>query len=141
MQLIVSALVIAALVLWGLLDPTGMSAFFDGALAQLTRKLGWLYLWVVLGLVLTSLALALAFGRVGRLKLGGEDEEPAFSRGAWFAMLFAAGMGIGLVFWGVAEPLSHYINPPPGLAPRTPEAANAAMRYSFFHWGRHPWAV
>lgn len=56
-------------------------------------------------------------------------------------MLFAAGMGIGLVFWGVAEPISHYGTPPPGIAPNTPEAANAAMRYSFFHWGLHPWAV
>jgi glycine betaine transporter len=56
-------------------------------------------------------------------------------------MLFAAGMGIGLVFWGVAEPVFHYGAPPPGIAPNTPEAANAAMRYSFFHWGLHPWAV
>jgi glycine betaine transporter len=56
-------------------------------------------------------------------------------------MLFAAGMGIGLVFWGVAEPVSHYGAPPPGIAARTPEAAGAAMRYSFFHWGLHPWAV
>lgn len=139
MQLILAALTIATLVLWALLDPSGMSAFFDGALAQLTRQLGWLYLWVVLGLVIACLALA--FGRTGRLRLGGEDEEPAFSRGAWFAMLFAAGMGIGLVFWGVAEPISHYINPPPGVTPRTPEAANTAMRYSLFHWGLHPWAV
>ncbi|MFN3812341.1 MAG: BCCT family transporter [Roseateles asaccharophilus] len=139
MQLIVAALTIAALVLWGLFDPAGMAGFFDGALAQLTRKLGWLYLWVVLGLVIASLLLA--FGRTGRLRLGGEDEEPAFSRGAWFAMLFAAGMGIGLVFWGVAEPISHYLKPPPGVTALTPEAANAAMRYSFFHWGLHPWAV
>ena len=70
-----------------------------------------------------------------------EDDEPEFSIGSWFAMLFAAGMGIGLVFWGVAEPISHYGAPPPGIAPNTPEAANAAMRYSFFHWGLHPWAV
>jgi glycine betaine transporter len=56
-------------------------------------------------------------------------------------MLFAAGMGIGLVFWGVAEPLSHDVTPPPGIAPGTPEAANAAMRYAFFHWGLHPWAI
>jgi glycine betaine transporter len=56
-------------------------------------------------------------------------------------MLFAAGMGIGLVFWGVAEPLSHYATTPPGLVTGTPEAANAAMRYAFFHWGLHPWAI
>ena len=93
----------------------------------------------LIGLVV--MALILAFSRYGDLKLGQEDDEPEFSIGAWFAMLFAAGMGIGLVFWGVAEPISHYGTPPPGIAPNTPEAANAAMRYSFFHWGLHPWAV
>jgi glycine betaine transporter len=93
----------------------------------------------VLGLVVMSFVLA--FSRYGNLKLGADDEEPEFSTGAWFAMLFAAGMGIGLVFWGVAEPLSHYGEPPPGIVPRTPDAAHAAMRYSFFHWGLHPWAV
>ena len=87
------------------------------------------------------LAFFLAFSRYGDLKLGDEDEEPEFSLGAWFAMLFSAGMGIGLVFWGVAEPISHYTNAPPGIAPGTPEAANAAMRYAFFHWGLHPWSI
>ncbi len=139
MQLIFSAGLILAVVLWGLLAPASLGAFFDQALAAITRHFGWLYLWIVLGLVL--MALLLAFSRYGSLKLGGEDDEPEFSLGTWFAMLFAAGMGIGLVFWGVAEPISHFITPPPGIAARTPEAANAAMRYSFFHWGLHPWAV
>ncbi|MGB7480628.1 MAG: BCCT family transporter [Burkholderiaceae bacterium] len=139
MQLIFSAGLILAVVLWGLLAPASLGAFFDQALAAITRHFGWLYLWTVLGLVL--MALLLAFSRYGSLKLGGEDDEPEFSLGAWFAMLFAAGMGIGLVFWGVAEPISHFITPPPGITARTPEAANAAMRYSFFHWGLHPWAV
>ncbi|MDQ7957167.1 MAG: BCCT family transporter [Rhodocyclaceae bacterium] len=139
MQLIVSAGLILAIVIWGVLAPDHLGAIFDGALATIIRNFGWFYLWVVLGLVV--LALVLAFGRYGRLKLGAEDEEPEFSLGSWFAMLFAAGMGIGLVFWGVAEPVSHYGTPPPGIVPNTPEAANAAMRYSFFHWGLHPWAV
>ena len=139
MQLIVSAGSILAIVLWGILAPDHLGMVFDGALALITRNFGWLYLWVVLGLVV--LALVLAFSRYGGLKLGAEDEEPEFSMGAWFSMLFAAGMGIGLVFWGVAEPISHYGTPPPGILPNTPEAANAAMRYSFFHWGLHPWAV
>ncbi|MGX5651133.1 BCCT family transporter [Hydrogenophaga borbori] len=139
MQLIVSVGLILAIVLWGVLSPASLGAVFDTLLAVITRDFGWLYLWVVLGLVV--MALVLAFSRYGDLKLGGEDEEPEFSLGSWFAMLFAAGMGIGLVFWGVAEPISHYGNPPPGIAPQTPEAANAAMRYSFFHWGLHPWAV
>ncbi|HSX94806.1 MAG TPA: BCCT family transporter [Hydrogenophaga sp.] len=139
MQLIVSAGLILAIVLWGVISPASLASVFDTLLAFITRDFGWFYLWVVLGLVI--LALVLAFSRYGDLKLGGEDEEPEFSLMSWFAMLFAAGMGIGLVFWGVAEPVSHYGTPPPGIASQTPEAANAAMRYSFFHWGLHPWAV
>jgi glycine betaine transporter len=139
MALYLSAGVIAAFVLWGLLSPATLGDVFDVALATVTRDFGWLYLWVVLGLVVMSGLLAVS--RYGDLRLGGEDAEPEFSLSAWFAMLFAAGMGIGLVFWGVAEPISHYGDPPPGIAPNTPEAANAAMRYAFFHWGLHPWAV
>lgn len=139
MQLIVSAGTIGLVVLWGLLSPASFGIAVNGALAVITRNFGWLYLWVVLGLVL--LAIVLAASRYGDLKLGDEDDEPQFSFGAWFSMLFAAGMGIGLVFWGVAEPLSHYAVPPPGLATGTPEAANTAMRYAFFHWGLHPWAI
>ena len=139
MQLVLSAGLIAAIVAWGLIAPAGMAAVFDQALAIVTRNFGWLYLWVVLGLVVACGLLA--FGRYGRLRLGGDDEKPEFSTASWFSMLFAAGMGIGLVFWGVAEPLSHYGAPPPGVAAGTPEAANAAMRYSFFHWGLHPWAI
>lgn len=139
MQLVVSAGFILVVVLWGVISPTTLGMVFDTALATVSRNFGWFYLWVVLGLV--ALALLLAFSRYGDLKLGGEDDEPEFSVGSWFAMLFAAGMGIGLVFWGVAEPMFHYASPPPGIEANTPEAANAAMRYSFFHWGLHPWAV
>jgi glycine betaine transporter len=134
-----SAGFIFLIVLWGILAPGHMAALFDTLLAALTRNFGWFYLWVVLGLVL--FAAFVAFSRYGNLKLGSDDDEPEFTVGSWFAMLFAAGMGIGLVFWGVAEPLSHYGTAPPGVAPGTPEAANAAMRYVFFHWGLHPWAV
>lgn len=139
MQWMLSAGVILVVMGWGLLAPTSLGAFFDQALASIKVNFGWLYLWVVLGLVV--MAATLAFSRFGDLKLGDDDEEPEFSLGSWFAMLFAAGMGIGLVFWGVAEPISHYGAPPPGIQAHTPEAANAAMRYSFFHWGLHPWAV
>ena len=139
MQLFLSAGFILIVVLWGIVAPASLGAMFDLALATITRNFGWFYLWVVLALVV--FALFLAFSRYGNLKLGNEDDEPEFSLGAWFAMLFAAGMGIGLVFWGVAEPMSHYTIAPPGIAANTPEAANAAMRYSFFHWGVHPWAV
>lgn len=139
MELLVSAGFVVAIVAWGILAPDSLAGVFDAALAVITRNLGWFYLWVVLALVV--LALVLAASRYGQLRLGGEEEQPEFSLLSWFAMLFAAGMGIGLVFWGVAEPVSHYGEPPPGIVARTPEAANAAMRYSFFHWGLHPWAV
>ncbi|MCV2355974.1 BCCT family transporter [Paucibacter sp. B2R-40] len=139
MQRWISIFIIGLVVAWGLLAQAEMGAFFNGALKQLTRNFGWLYLWVVLGLVLCCLTLA--FGRYGQLRLGGDDDKPEFSRAAWFAMLFSAGMGIGLVFYGVAEPVSHFLKPPPGITPESAEAANAAMRYSFFHWGLHPWAV
>ncbi len=139
MQLWLSASVIAAIVAWGLLSPASLGSVGNVALGAISTNFGWFYLWVVLGLVV--LCALLAFSRYGDLKLGADDEAPEFSLGSWFAMLFAAGMGIGLVFWGVAEPLSHYAAPPPGIPAGTPEAANAAMRYSFFHWGLHPWAI
>ena len=139
MQLYLSAGIIAAVVLWGLISPTSLAAVFDTALATITHNFGAFYLWIVLALVLVCGMLA--FSRYGNLRLGAEEDRPEFSTVAWFSMLFAAGMGIGLVFWGVGEPLSHYGTPPPGIAPNTPEAAHAAMRYSFFHWGLHPWAI
>lgn len=139
MQLIISAGLIVLIVVWGIISPGTLGSVFDSALGMITVNFGWLYLWIVLGLV--GVAVFFAFSRYGDLKLGEEDEEPEFSTVAWFAMLFAAGMGIGLVFWGVAEPVSHYVTPPPGIIPETPEAANAGMRYAFFHWGMHPWAV
>jgi glycine betaine transporter len=84
----------------------------------------------------------LAFSRYGKIKLGGPDDEPEFGNFAWFAMLFQAGMGIGLVFWGVAEPVFHNHDPPLGLAKAgTPEAANLALQTAFFHWTLHPWAM
>lgn len=131
--------IIAALAAWGVLAPDSLGKIAGAALATTTKYAGWWYLWVVTAAVF--FVLFVAFSRYGNLVLGDEEDEPEYSRGAWFSMLFAAGMGIGLVFWGVAEPISHYASPPPGVTPLTPEAANAAMRYSFFHWGLHPWAI
>ena len=140
MQLISSASLILAVVLWGLIGPGSLGAFFDQALAAITRHFGWLYLWIVLGLVV--MALLLAFSRYGSLKLGGEDDEPRVfaslpgsrccSPPAW-ASAWCSGV------WPSRSRTSSRRRP--ALPPRTPEAANAAMRYSFFHWGLHPWAV
>lgn len=74
----------------------------------------------------------------GKLRLGAEGEEPEFSFPTWLDMIFSAGMGVGLVFWGVAEPMTHYVDPPLHQAPaRMPEAASLGLRYSLFHWGFH----
>jgi len=96
MQLLLTTGFIFLIVLWGIFSPASMAALFDLLLASITRNFGWFYLWLVLGLVL--FAGFLAFSRYGNLKLGDDDEEPEFSNATWFSMLFAAGMGIGLVF-------------------------------------------
>ncbi|OBU64538.1 glycine/betaine ABC transporter permease [Stenotrophomonas maltophilia] len=135
----VSIALVLLLVLLAGVAPGPFNAVVQSILGELIRGIGWLYLLVVF-LALVFL-MYLAFGRFGNLRIGGEDAEPEFSRASWMSMLFAAGMGIGLVFWGAAEPISHFSKPPEGLAPESMDAARAAMRYAFFHWGLHPWAV
>ncbi len=104
-------------------------------------ELGWWYIGVVAGFVFFSIWVAVS--PMGSIVLGkNDDEEPAFKIHSWFAMLFAAGMGIGLVYWGVAEPLSHFSSPPPGAAAGNPAAAaRSAMDVTFLHWGLHAWAI
>ncbi len=82
----------------------------------------------------------LAFSPIGNVVLGKDDDEAEFGLGSWFAMLFAAGMGIGLVFW-VAEPLNHFNSPPPGTGESAPARADAAFDVTFLHWGLHAWAI
>ena len=135
----ISLLLVVALAVLAGFAPQQFGQLSGNALAAVIEHAGWLYLLIVF---MTLLFLAwLAFGPLARLRIGGRDAEPEFSGPAWLAMLFAAGMGIGLVFWGAAEPVSHLVKPPEGLPPDTPEAARAAMRYTFFHWGLHPWAI
>lgn len=116
----------------------GIELFLEAALDFMTTRLGWLFLVIVLGFVL--ICIFLAFSKYGKIKLGGSEDEPEYSTLSWFAMLFSAGMGIGLVFWSIAEPLSHFSAPPLGEA-GSREAIIVAMRYTFFHWGIHPWAI
>ncbi len=116
----------------------------DEALAAantgVVQQIGWWYVAVVTGFVAFSLWIALS--PMGEIVLGKDDEEPEFGVKSWFAMLFAAGMGIGLVFWGVAEPLNHFASPPPG-SPAGSEAqqARTALDTTFLHWGLHAWAI
>ncbi|WP_172252109.1 glycine betaine uptake BCCT transporter [Saccharibacillus deserti] len=135
----VALAIILAFVLWGALFPDQLGSTAQMALDFSTEKFGWFYLLSAFGFLI--FALYLAFSRFGLIKLGKDEDEPEYSTTSWFAMLFSAGMGIGLVFWGVAEPVSHYIDPPEDTEPGTSQAARIAMRYSFFHWGLHPWAI
>ncbi|MBT0994099.1 BCCT family transporter [Cellulomonas sp. DKR-3] len=100
---------------------------------------GWYYVLVVAAFVV--FALWMGVSRFGDIMLGQDDDTPAYSMGSWFSMLFAAGMGIGLVFWGVAEPLSHYAQPKPGVTGAPDQLADAAMAQTYLHWGVHAWAV
>ena len=111
---------------------------FQATLTFITETFGWYYILATAGFVMFVLWLVVS--PYGRIRLGKEDEEPQYSRGAWLAMLFAAGMGMGLVFWGVAEPLNHF-HAPPTAHPLTNEAAREAIYFSYFHWGLHPWAM
>jgi glycine betaine transporter len=134
-----SIVLLAALVAAGVLAPQSFNETIQHALSLTVARAGWLYLLIVFASLLFLLYLSL--GRFADLRIGGDDAEPEFSRLSWLSMLFAAGMGIGLVFWGAAEPVSHYLHPPEGLAAQSMPAARASMRYVFFHWGLHPWAV
>jgi glycine betaine transporter len=136
----VAAAVVVAFVLWGALRPEAMGETTTSTLGWLERNFGWLFVLTTAAFVVFSGYLALS--RYGNIKLGADDSVPEFSTFSWVSMMFATGMGIGLIFWGVAEPLTHLNTPPMGMAePGTPEAARLAMEYTFFHWGLHPWAI
>ena len=111
------------------------------ALTWVVNSFGWLFVLAASGFVIFSLVLA--FGRYGRIPLSQDGEKPEFSTMSWVSMMFSAGMGIGLMFFGVYEPVSHLTDPPPftDAAPGSQEAAGQAMAYTFFHWCLHPWAM
>ncbi|MEO7588576.1 MAG: BCCT family transporter [Arachnia sp.] len=132
--------VILIFVVLAMAMPEKFAAFVESGNTAVVNGLGWYYVLLVTGFVFFSVWIAV--GRRGDVVLGKDDEAPAYSMRNWFAMLFAAGMGIGLVFWGVAEPLSHMASPPPDVASGTEESiAQAAMNRTFLHWGLHAWAI
>ncbi|MDI5920904.1 BCCT family transporter [Halomonas sp. LR5S13] len=136
----VSALIILALVAVGAAFPDGFAAAASAALSTTTRLFGWFYLFSVFGFVL--FLLGLAFSKYGKIRLGPQDSSPSFSFFSWISMLLAAGFGVGLVFYGMAEPMTHYIDPPYGDVPaESVESARYAIQYSYFNWGIHQWAA
>ncbi len=127
-------------VLWGVLFTQSLSNAATAVLTFLISNFGWVFVISTFGFLV--FVVFLAFSRYGRIRLGGDDERPEFNTFSWVAMMFSVGMGIGLMFYGVAEPISHFSDPPHGLArPETEGAAQVAMEYSLFHWALHPWAI
>ncbi|MFC3053267.1 BCCT family transporter [Kordiimonas pumila] len=133
-----SAFLIGLLVIVTLVAGERASAFFAATQAFITTEFGWVYMTSVVGFLLFGLYIAI--GKTGEIKLGPNQAEPEYSFTSWFAMLFSAGIGIGLLFYGVAEPLTHYMMPP-NATPETIAAAKKAMQITYFHWGINAWAI
>ena len=116
-----------------------MGPLFDATQAWIANQTGWLF--VLVTNIILGYCIYLAFSRFADIRIGGADAKPDFSLFGWFAMLFSAGMGIGLLFYSVAEPMYHLLEPPHGAEPGTPAAYRDAMMTTFLHWGLHAWAV
>jgi glycine betaine transporter len=136
----IAAGISTAFVLWGVLDSDGVATVADDVLSWVISTFGWLF--VLSTAAFLVFAAILAFSRFGRIRLGKDDDRPEFRTASWIAMMFSAGMGIGLVFFAVAEPISHLTAPPAGTERAgTDAAAQQAMSLSYFHWALHPWAI
>ncbi|QHS23697.1 BCCT family transporter [Virgibacillus sp. MSP4-1] len=134
-----SLAILGILVLIGIIIPTATEQLTAGIQTFISNTFGWYYLIMVT--ILLIICLYLLISPIGRIKLGKQDEKPEFSRPTWIAMLFSAGMGIGLVFYGTSEPISHYgVSSPTGEI-GTEQAIKDSLRFTFFHWGVHAWSV
>ena len=131
-----TAVIVVAILGWGLIAPTSFQSTMSTILNWVVTNLGWLFIISATCFVLFAVWLALS--RYGQIPLGTDDEKPEFHTVSWIAMMFSAGMGIGLIFWGVTEPLTHFVNAPPGLAD---SKAGTALATALFHWGFHPWSM
>lgn len=134
-----AAAVIGVFVLAAVLLPAQTADAMNAVQGLVLAGFGWYYVLLIAAFV--GFSLFVAFSRYGSLKLGPDDEEPEFGLRSWFAMLFSAGMGIGLVFWGVAEPLNHFASPRPSFEGNQTEAASQALTTTYLHWGVHAWAI
>jgi len=139
---IISAVLLLVFITGTLLFPGQAEEIFNNTLTGISENSGW-FLIVAANAFIVA-ALYFAFGKFGKLRIGGAEAKPEFTKFGWYAMLLSAGMGIGLLFWSIAEPISHLSKPSPmfgitGL--EAGESAQAAMATTFFHWGIHPWAI
>lgn len=139
---LISVALLFVFILLTLLFPSKAESMFSGLMTSVTKNAGWFF--IVAANIFIIAALYFAFGRFGNIKIGGNNAQPEFSKFGWYAMLLSAGMGIGLLFWSVGEPISHLQNPSPmfgEIEKGSAMAAQAAMATTFFHWGFHPWAI
>lgn len=135
-----AAALILAFIGWGIYSPESVSSTASTAFAWGMEHAGWLFNIVMF--VCLVLVVVIAFTRMGEIRLGKDDEEPEFSRFSWIAMMFAAGIGVGIFFFGPSEPLEFFLNPPPLTTEAgTEEAMHGAIAQSNFHWGFNPWAI
>lgn len=135
---IASALLIVGFIIFGSLFGELAGEVFNQLQSFITHRFRWLF--IILMNVAVVFSLYIALSRYGDIRLGHQTEHPEYSLLSWFGMLFSAGIGIGLLYWGTAEPLYHFMSPPMGQA-ETVEAAKQAMSISFLHWGIHAWAL
>ncbi|MDQ0351932.1 glycine betaine transporter [Alkalibacillus filiformis] len=137
---IASLAIMLILVGLGIFWPNGLEEITTNVQTFITEAFGWYYLLAVT--LFTIVCLVFLITPLGKIRLGKQDEKPEFSRPTWIAMLFSAGMGIGLVFWGSAEPINHYsLMSPTASELGTDQAVKEAMNYTFFHWGIHAWGI
>lgn len=137
---IVSSIICIGFTIWGAADTEGVAAVASAALAWIIDNTGWMYMSAVF--VFLCFCFFMAFSRYGGVILGKPGDKPEYSKFSWFAMLFGCGMGVGLIFWSVAEPMYHYLSGPSYAGePRSVTAAEWAMAISFFHWGLSAWAA
>ncbi|MCV6639362.1 BCCT family transporter [Candidatus Albibeggiatoa sp. nov. NOAA] len=138
----ISTLLVLLFVIGTLMMPSEANVVFAAAKSWSINYFDWLFM--LAGNIFVIFCIILIFLPVGRIRLGGQEAKPEFSLLSWFAMLFAAGMGIGLMFWSVTEPIAYYTGwygTPLGIETHTEEAARMAMGATLFHWGLHPWAI
>tara|TARA_B100000519_G_scaffold111304_2_gene96403 strand:+ start:399 stop:2291 length:1893 start_codon:yes stop_codon:yes gene_type:complete len=131
--------VVIAFSAFAILAPGAAEDLFLGLQNSIVNGFSWYY--VLIAAIFVAVAIVFGFSRFGDIKLGRDNDEPEFSLGAWFSLLFAAGMGIGLVFYGVSEPLSHFVSPRPGVTGEPPQLAQAALTQTYLHWGVTAWSI
>ncbi|WP_371031052.1 BCCT family transporter [Pseudoclavibacter sp. JSM 162008] len=134
-----AAIIVLAFAGFSIVAPSAADTVFSAVQSWIVRNFSWYY--VLIAAFFVAFSLWMGFGKYGDIKLGKDDDKPEFSNLSWLSLLFAAGMGIGLVFYGVSEPLSHFIDPKPGVTGTENQLAQQALSQTYLHWGVHAWSI